>query len=165
LSLADLCTTEQSPHWATVDGQTQHYQCVTDGFILGTVLDEDVTVRTESPVSTTEVVVEFDADGVVSVPDDAQLSFGVPKLAPRPDGPVTPEQMYGRFCPYSNVFVSREEYEQWATAHPDVVSDVHPLDEGLELQARLLEDTTDGDDADRSRDLGPSCACCDGGAF
>jgi hypothetical protein len=112
LTLTDLCTTEQSPHWATVDRETQHYQCVTDGFILGTVLDDPVTVYTESPVTSTELVVEFDADGVASVPDDAVLSFGVEQSVPRPDGPVTPELMYGRFCPYSNVFASRAEYDQ-----------------------------------------------------
>jgi hypothetical protein len=82
LTLTDLCTTEQSPHWATVDRETQHYQCVTDGFILGTVLDDPVTVYTESPVTSTELVVEFDADGVASVPDDAVLSFGVEQSVP-----------------------------------------------------------------------------------
>lgn len=137
LTLTALCTIDRSPHRATADGDTQRYRCVTDGFVLGTVLGERVTVRTESPVSGTESTVEFDVGGVASVPGEAQLSFGVPRSVSRPEGAVTPESIYGRFCPYSNAFASRGEYERWAADTPDVVSDVHPLDEALAIQARL----------------------------
>lgn len=165
-TLAALRATDRSPHRATADGDTQRYRCVTDGFVLGTVLDERVAVRAESPVSGTESTVEFDADGVASVPGDAQLSFGVPRSVSRPEGAVTPEKMYGRFCPYSNAFASREEYERWAADNPDVVSDVHPLDEALAIQARLLDGTADGGDIDASRDRTKSdCACCGSAAF
>lgn len=123
-------------------------------------------MRTEPPVTATELIVEFDADGVASVPDDAVLSFGVERSVPRPDDPVTPELMYGRFCPYSNVFASRAEYDQWARDNPGVVSDVHPLDAAPELQARLLGDTAAGSSADRSQNrTAPECTCCDGGEF
>jgi hypothetical protein len=157
VTVQDLCTTDDSPHMATVNGQTQHYQCVTDGFILGSYLDEEVTVRTESAVEGTELVVEFDADGVVSVPEDAVVSFGVERSVTMSDGPITPEKTYGRFCPYSKAFASREEYEQWDEANPGVVSDIQPLDEYLRLQAGLL-------DADGGTEFGgsttPSCGNC-----
>jgi hypothetical protein len=159
VAVEDLCTTDDSPHWATVNGETRYYQCVTDAFLLGTSLDEAVTTRTVSPVSGTELVVEFDEDGVVSAPEGAVLSFGVERAVDVPDGPVTPETMYGRFCPYSKAFASRDEYDQWAAATPGVVADVHPLDESLDLQARLLGDA---DLLDTSRSRGASdegCSC------
>jgi hypothetical protein len=74
--------------------------------------------------------------------------------------------MYGRFCPYSNVFASRAEYDQWASDHTDVVSGIHPLDAALELQAHLLDDTASGGSADHSRDrAAPECTCCSGDGF
>ena len=160
VSVDDLCTTDESPHWATVNGETRYYQCVTDAFLLGMYLDEEVTTRTVSPVSDTELVVEFDADGVVAAPEDPVLSFGVERSVDAPDGPVTPEAMYGRFCPYSKAFASREEYEQWAAANPEVVSDVQPLDESLDLQARLLRDAESLGDSTASQDpSGGGCSC------
>lgn len=160
VTVDDLCTTDESPHWATVNGETRYYQCVTDAFLLGTYLDEAVTTRTVSPVSGTELVVEFDADGVVSAPEGAVLSFGVKRSVDAPDGAVTPEATYERFCPYSKAFASREEHDQWAAANPDVVSDVQPLDESLDLQARLLADAESIGDGTESRDpSGDGCSC------
>jgi|GEM_PF-3728549 len=160
VTVEDLCTTDESPHWATVDGETRYYQCVTDAFLLGLVLDEAVTTRTVSPMSETELVVEFDADGVVSAPEGAVLSFGVERAVEAPDGPVTPETMYGRFCPYSKAFASRAEYEQWAAANPEVVSDVQPLDESLDLQARLLGAAESGGDSTVSPEPSDGgCSC------
>jgi hypothetical protein len=142
LTLEDLCTTDSSPHWATVRGETRYYRCVTDAYLLGILLDEPVTARTVSPVSGTELVVEFDTDGAVSTPAGAVHSFGVDRAVDAPDGPITPETMYGRLCPYSKAFASRAEYDRWAAAHPEVASDAIPLDESLAVQARLLGDTT-----------------------
>lgn len=160
VTVDDLCTTDESRHWATVNGETRYYQCVTDAFLLGIYLDEDVTTRTVSPVSETELVVEFDAEGVVSAPEGAVLSFGVERSVDAPDGPVTPEAMYGRFCPYSKAFASREEYEQWAADNPEVVSDVQPLDESLDLQARLLRDTESLSDSTGSQESSSGgCSC------
>lgn len=152
VTVEDLCTTDSSPHRATVNGETRYYQCVTDAYLLGVYLDEEVTVRTVSPISETELIVQFDADGVISAPEDAVLSFGVERSVTAPEGSVTPETMYGRFCPYSKAFASRDEYEQWNAANPEVVSDIQPLDESLDLQARLLG-TAESLDTTRSRTM------------
>lgn len=157
LAPEDLCTTDRSPHWARVGGDTYHYQCVTDAYLLGTHLDEPVTARTASPVSGTELVVQLDA-GSVSVPEGAQLSYGVERSVRPPDGSITPEKMYGRFCPYSEAFASRGEYERWAAADPAVVSDAQPLEEALDLLAGLLGRGNATDDRRRGgSDAGCSC--------
>jgi len=101
-------------------------------------------------------------DGVVSAPDGAVLSFGVERGVEPPDGPVTPEAMYGRFCPYSKAFASHDEYDQWVEANPRVVSDVQPLDESLDLQARLMADADslgDGDTTESRDSTGDGCSC------
>jgi len=159
VTVEDLCTTDDSPHWATVNGETRYYQCVTDAFLLGAFLDEPVTTRTVSPVTETELVVEFDENGVVSAPDGAVLSFGVERSVDAPDGPVTPGAMYGRFCPYSKAFASREEYEEWTAANPGVVSDVQPLDESLDRQARLLGEAEPLDTAPPRGPADEGCSC------
>jgi hypothetical protein len=160
VTVDDLCTTDESPHWAVVNGETRYYQCVTDAFLLGTFVDEPVTVRTLSPEFERELVVEFDADGVVAAPEGAVLSFGVERSVEAPAGPVTPETMYGRFCPYSNAFASREEYGQWAASNPEIVSDVQPLDESLDLQADLLRDADSiGDSTATQERSSGSCSC------
>lgn len=162
LTLADLCETDESPHRAIVDGETRQYQCVTDAFVLGAVVDDPVTVRTESPVTGTELIVEFVENDVVSAPTDAVLSFGVERSVTAPAGRVTPEKMYGRLCPYSNAFASRSEYERWNTNHPDVASVAHSLDAALERQARVFGNAPVG--TDRSEPAGETvaCFCCSG---
>lgn len=160
VTINDLCTTDDSPHRAIVDGETQYYQCVTDAFLLGGFLDEAVTVRTVSPIAERELVVEIGADGSVVAPDGAVLSFGVERSVEAPDGSITPEAMYGRLCPYTKAFGSVEEYEQWGTANPDVVSDVRPLDESLALLTQLVSSTRasgEGDGTLSSSD--DSCSC------
>ncbi|PSQ15434.1 hypothetical protein BRD00_14150 [Halobacteriales archaeon QS_8_69_26] len=159
VSLDDLCTTDESPHWASVDGERQYYQCVTDAFVVGATLDDPVTVRTVSPVSGTEIVVEFDRDGVVSAPEDAVLSFGVERSVERPDGPITPQKMYGRFCPYNEAFASPEEYEEWAADNPDVVSDDKSLGRSLDTLARVVPDAGLADDGELSQESGRGCGC------
>jgi alkylmercury lyase len=157
----DLCTTDESPHRAIVDGDTHHYQCVTDAFILAGTREEAVTVRTVSPVADRELAVEFDADGGVSTPDGAVLSFGVDRSVEAPDGPVTPAAMYGRVCPYTKAFASRAEYDRWLAANPDVVADVLPLDDALALLAHLVGTAQPAGEPDRVMpSAGDGCSCC-----
>jgi hypothetical protein len=161
VALDDLCTTDDSPHRAIVDGDTRHYQCVTDAFILGAALDEAVTVRTVSPIADRELVVEFDADGNVSTSDGAVLSFGVDRSVEAPDGPVTPAAMYGRVCPYTKAFASRAEYDRWLAANPDVVADAQPLDDALGLLAHLVGTAQPAGETDQATpSAGDGCSCC-----
>lgn len=160
VTINDLCTTDQSPHWAVVDDETQYYQCVTDALLLGGYLDETVTVRTVSPLAERELVLRFDADGSISAPDGSLLSFGVKQTVSAPEGPVTPEAMYGRLCPYTKAFASRKEYEQWVAANPDVVSDVHLLDESMRLFKDLLSAAQSRSETDStSTSADDSCSC------
>ncbi|MFB6089736.1 MAG: organomercurial lyase [Halobellus sp.] len=160
VSAADLCTTDASPHRAVVDRGSQSFQCVTDAFIYAGRRGGDVTVRTVSPLDGRGLAVDYDADGTVSAPDGAVLSFGVERGASPPDGPVTPEQMYGRVCPYSKAFASRDEYERWTDARPEVASQALRLDDALALLARV---TGRALDAEEERESGPEanddCAC------
>jgi len=120
--------------------------------------DEGFDPHHETDTSQSAVTVA--GDGVVSAPEGAVLSFGVERSVDAPDGPVTPETMYGRFCRYSRAFASRAEYEQWAAATPEVVSDVQPLDESPDLQARLLGDAESLGDSTESHDpSGGGCSC------
>jgi len=144
VSAADLCTTDASPHRAVIDGESQSFRCVTDAFILAGLRGGDATVRTVSPLDGTDLAVEFDATRAATTPDGAVLSVGVERTAKTPNAPVTPERMYGQFCPYSKAFASREEYERWADTHPEVATEVLPLDRALTLLARLTGRTLDG---------------------
>ncbi len=139
LSLADLCTTERSPHWAAVGDRRQHYQCVTDAYMVGAVIAEPVTARTVCPVSGTELAVEFDGEGGVTAPAGAVLAFGVRRDVEPPDGPVTPEAMYGRVCPYNKAFASRAAFEEWADEDA-LVAEAVDLEAALALLTDVFGD-------------------------
>jgi hypothetical protein len=159
VSAADLCTTDASPHRAVVDGESQSFRCVTDAFIFAVLHGGDATVRTVSPLGGRELTVDFDATGAAATPDGAVLSVGVERSAGAPDGPVTPERMYGRFCPYSKAFSSREEYEWWTDARPEIATEVLPLDATLTLLARLTGRAFDADGQSRvANEADCSCA-------
>lgn len=160
VNAADLCTTDASPHRAVVDGDSQAFQCVTDAFIYAGLVGGDARVRTVSPVEGRGLTVDFGADAGVSAPDGSVLSVGVERGERPPDGPVTPERMYGRFCPYSNAFASREEYERWSEARPGAATQALPLDDAL----ALLADLTGRTGAERRRvrgdpGAGERCSC------
>ena len=112
-----LCTIDESPHKATFNGRTQHYQCFQDPIIVP-FLDEDVDtveIETESPVSGETIELTVTKTEIKATPSDVVMSFGVADdlEAPAEDVP-SPILAYSRFCPYSNVFLSHEEYETWA---------------------------------------------------
>jgi hypothetical protein len=160
VSAADLCTTEASPHRAVLDGKSQSFQCVTDAFVFAGLRDSEVTVRTVSPLDGAELTVKFDATGAVTTPDEAVLSVGVERAAEAPDGPVTPERMYGQLCPYSKAFAAREEYERWTDARPEVVTEALPLDEAVTLLVRLTGRVVEADRQSRAGSAGEAdCGC------
>ena len=160
VSAADLCTTDASPHRAVVDGESQSFQCVTDAFIFAGLHDGDATIRTVSPLDGEALTVEFDAMGAAAAPEGAVLSLGVERGTGAPDSPVTPERMYGRLCPYSKAFTSREEYERWTDDRPEIATEVLPLDVALTLLARLTGRAFDANGQSRSGSADEAdCAC------
>lgn len=158
VTAGDLCTTDASPHRAFVDGESQAFQCVTDAFIFAGLYGGDVTVRTVSPLDGDELTVGFDATGAATTPEGAVLSVGVERSAEAPDGPVTPERMYGRFCPYSKAFASCDEYERWTENRPEVAAEALPLDEALTMLARLTGRVLDAEWQSRS-EAETDCSC------
>ena len=112
-----LCTIDDSPHKATFDGRTQHYQCFQDPIIVPFLADDvdAVEIETESPVSGEPIELTVTETEIEATPSDVVMSFGVAKDvgAPAADVP-SPILAYSRFCPYGNVFLFHEEYETWA---------------------------------------------------
>jgi hypothetical protein len=109
-SLADLCTTAESPHVLETTTSEQAYQCVIDPLIVPLVTDEPATIRSVCPVGGEEIVVEVDADGVRARPETAFFSIGIAEDALERAGPPphAPADTYGAFCPYANAFASKE---------------------------------------------------------
>lgn len=164
LTPEDLCTTDESPHRATVDGETYRFQCVTDAFVLGLAVEGPVAARTVTPVDGAELVVEFEDGEPAAVPEGTVLSFGVERAVEAPDGTLTPGETYGRVCPYSKAFASREAYETWDAANPEVVSDAQPLGSALDQLSGLstagLGGVPGGNRASAGNDATASCSCC-----
>lgn len=117
LTLETLCTTDESPHAARFDGETHHYRCALDPFIVPFLADdvEAVEIETRSPVSDQRIDVTVTEAAVEADPSDAVFSFGVDATVDDPpeDG-LAPADAYSLFCPYGNAFASRDEYEEWA---------------------------------------------------
>lgn len=130
-----LCTTDDSPHRATFDGRTQHYQCFQDPIIVPFLADDigTVDIETECPVSGEPIELRVTETEIEATPSDVVTSFGVAAdvEAPAEDVP-SPILAYSRFCPYGNVFRSREAYETWA-AEVDAITMPTTVDDALEL--------------------------------
>lgn len=162
LGLQDLCTTEESPHWAAVGDARQHYQCVTDAYILGTVLEDRVTARTTCAVTGEEILVEFDDDDGVTAPEGAVLAYGVRRDVEPPEGQITPGKMYSRFCPYNRAFASRAAFEEWADSSGTLVAEGQDLERALSQLNSVVGSVTgidedDEDGLDLSEDADCSC--------
>ncbi|MDY6765516.1 MAG: organomercurial lyase [Halobacteria archaeon] len=135
----EMCTTGSSRHGVYANGEVQHFRCVLDTLLYPFVLDEeDIEVRSRSPVSD-EVIEVSVSQGDVSVePEGAVMSFGIAAGARSAEEHEDPlEYGYRMYCPYINAFVDEEEYEEWASNTPDGVTMSVPLREGFEL-ARIL---------------------------
>lgn len=129
ISVDDLCTTDESPHVLETDDDTQAYQCVIDPMIVPFLTDDPATVRSACPVTGDDIVFEITAGEVTARPEGAFFSLGI---APEASGtpPYASEEVYGSFCPYGNVFASKEAYEQWA-GETDALTTRLPLEYGV----------------------------------
>jgi len=138
LSTDDLCDTDESPHAATVGGETTNYVCAQDPLVVGLLADEPVIVESEPPNAETTIRIEFAEDGTMTAdPEGALLSFGVAGDVDAPE-PVTPQAMYVRTCPYGHAFPDDATYEAWAT-ETDGVTDVLSVPAGIAVMESLIE--------------------------
>lgn len=131
VGLETLCTADDSPHRATFDGGTQHYQCVQDAFVVPFLAGDvgAVEIETESPVRGERIRFTVSADGIDVEPAGVVMSFGVAADADSPASDVpSPVLAYGRVCPYGNAFVSEDEYETWAADVDAFTMAVSPAD-------------------------------------
>lgn len=117
VDLDTLCTTDESPHRATFDGRTQHYQCAQDAFVVP-FLAEDVDavrIETECPVTGESIAIAVNGSGLTVSPDETVVSFGVADDLDAPEaGTASPVLAYEHICPYGHAFASSEAYEAWA---------------------------------------------------
>ncbi|SDF14115.1 organomercurial lyase [Halorientalis regularis] len=135
LGVADLCTTDESPHVLERDGERQAYQCVYDPMIVPFLTDEPAAVTTVCPTTGETVTLEI-RDGAVDVtPETAVFSIGV-DASGATEPPSTPAESYGFVCPYGNAFADWAAYEDWA-ADTDAVTAAIPLEYGVSLAGEL----------------------------
>jgi hypothetical protein len=138
ISTEDLCDTEDSPHSATLDGETTHYMCAQDPLVVGLLADEPVTVESTPPNRSDPIRIEFGPDGAIGVePAGALFSFGIVADAEAP-ATISPQEIYQLVCPYGHAFPTDEAYQAWAD-EVDAVTDVLSVPAGIAVMAALIE--------------------------
>jgi hypothetical protein len=135
----DLChATAETPHRATMEGETYHFRCFYDGIALAHLADEAVEIRTES-LTGEPITVQASPSDIDVSPSEAAMSFGIAADAETPpSGGSIQEAAYEAFCPYVKAFPSRETYERWAD-NADAVTVGMPLASGVSFAAALAE--------------------------
>lgn len=133
----DLCAVDSSNHAALIGDDVRYYRCALDAVIVGWLVDEPVTVRSEPPTSATVVRIVFDDDGVAIEPPGSVMAFGIDDDVRPPDGPVSLESMYGTLCPHGHVFPSADDYDAWARDTAAVTTAV-PVADGVAIAQALL---------------------------
>ncbi len=136
-----LCTTTRSPHRATFNDQTHHFQCVQDAFLVPYLVDavDTVEITTETPVNDTQIEISAGDDGIEAAPPGAVMSFGVVADADAQVETETATVAYDEICPYGHAFTDRTEYKEWAES-VDAITMVAPL-EHARYFARTLGQT------------------------
>lgn len=138
LSTEDLCETDDSPHSATVGGETTHYMCAQDPLVVGLLAEEPVTVESAPPNRAASIRIEFRPGGEIAMePAGALFSFGIAADAETP-ATITPAEIYGLVCPYGHAFPNDDAYQEWA-ADVDAVTDVLSVPAGIAVMAALIE--------------------------
>lgn len=138
--ISDLChVTDESGHWAVVDGDRYDFLCFYDTVILAALVDEPVEIRTESPNGTVIEAVAAGTDELQVTPAEAVFSFGVAEaVEPPTDGSPSNADVYAAVCPYVRAFPNGVAYHRWAASVPAETVAL-PLDGATELAARLVE--------------------------
>lgn len=128
---------DETPHRATLDGETYHFQCFYDAVALARLRDGAVEIRTESP-SGEVIEATSNGHGIDPTPSTAVVSFGIERGAATADDEPTIAETYGAICPYVKAFPDREAYASWAdTVEAETVA--MPLAEGVPVAGRLVD--------------------------
>lgn len=132
IAVEELCHVDnESAHVAETAGDTYNFKCFYDGIALAYLVDEPVTVWTESPTGDL-IEIAASPDGDIDVtPSGAVMSFGVTTdpTIPAEEEP-TVDELYGAICPFVKAFETRADYERWA-------SDVAATTVGLPVAAGM----------------------------
>ncbi|WP_227377721.1 organomercurial lyase [Haladaptatus halobius] len=140
VDLDALCTDDSSWNTARIGETTHHFHCVLDAIVVPFLVDEldEIAIRATSPLTGSIVELQVTHDEMISTPEEAVVSIGVATDTTEPDADaLISEIAYERFCPYTNAFPSRTEYEQWAE-ETDAETMAISTDEAYEL-ARALD--------------------------
>jgi alkylmercury lyase len=137
IDVAELCHADsETPHRATMNGDTYHFQCFYDAIALATIEDEPVDIRTESPEGDV-ITAHATPNGVEATPGDAVTSFGVASGASPSGEEPTLGEAYGAICPYVKAFPDRGAYETWAST-VDAETVALPLTAGSPVAGALV---------------------------
>lgn len=135
VSYEELCTTQEGPHVARFDGQTQPFVCVLDTFLLPYAADVSgpIEVESTSPDGAT-VRFEVTRSAIRTEPETAVISFGVASdVEPVDPAALSPEHAYQHLCPYVHAFPSGSAYTAWADDLAEAETMVLPAVAGFEL--------------------------------
>lgn len=136
----ELCTSAPSRHVIHLDGESYYVHCALDALVLPFLLDISSTfeIASESPISEETIKVHGSLEAIEVVPEEAVMSFGVRRTNKNSDeNDITSEFVYRRFCPYTNAFLSKAEYKQWAVETEEATSILLAFDEAFALAQAL----------------------------
>lgn len=131
----ELCTTDDGPHEATLDGRTQAFVCVLDTFLLPYASDVSGPIEVESTTPAGETVrFSVSRSEIQTAPETAVISFGVSTdVEPVDPATISPEHAYQHLCPYIHAFPSEAAYASWAAELDGAATMVLPAAAGFEL--------------------------------
>jgi alkylmercury lyase len=140
LTVDDLChAARETPHRATLDGETSHFQCFYDAVVLAHLADESVEIHTESPANEM-IEMRASPDGDVDItPSDAVMSFGIAADVTLPtDGRLHSEEVFTAVCPHVKAFSTRDGCERWAES-VDGATVGMPLEAGVSIAVEFAK--------------------------
>ncbi len=121
---------KQHPHRFIVDGTQMTTWCAQDTLFLPIMLQQTVTVESQSPVSKKKIRITVGPDGVKEVsPVGAVMSTVI--FDPENTDLNTPSDIQMNFCRNIHFFASEEEVERWAAGRSDI--ETLSLEEAFEL--------------------------------
>lgn len=118
-----------------VGGETYYFHSALEPLYAPTLVDEeDMVIRSASPVEGAEVVIRIEGGEVVEVtPSTAVMSLGASESTDVGPDELVSGEAYEELCSYVNAFPNRTTYEAWLDDNPDVEAVAMPMIDGIEL--------------------------------